>query len=299
MAQLVEHIVHIDGVTGSSPVATTSRTLVNQGFFHFVRPQILKPDPNDTQSSRFRGQIADEGLHPVGALAAHGRRHVSVAVQGERCGVMPHVFLQGLDIIPRHDALDGADADLNVIGDVRTVQAADTIELCEGTGVVVGRVSQELPLCLFSQGFGIHQEQDASHSAELEQAIRCRDCGEGLARARRHLHQCFGPILSKGSIQVPDRGDLAATESGGVKRREMLHVIADGIRLRKPCLERFRPVKGEDGTGTVFHILIIREARQLAGCLISKADLVIRSHIAEGAVGIAAGLSFDHGDVFA
>ena len=79
----------------------------------------------------------------------------------------------------------------------------------------------------------------------------------------------------------------------------MLHVVADGIRLRKPCLKRFRPVKGEDGTGTVFHILIIREARQLAGCLISKADLVIRSHIAEDAVGIAAGLSFDHGDVFA
>ena len=25
MAQLVEHIVHIDGVTGSSPVATTTR----------------------------------------------------------------------------------------------------------------------------------------------------------------------------------------------------------------------------------------------------------------------------------
>ena len=105
MAQLVEHIVHIDGVTGSSPVATTTRTLVNQGFFHFVRPKIPKPDPNDTQSSRLSGQIADEGLHPVGALAAHGRRHVSVAVQGERCGIVPHVFLQGLDIIPRHDAV--------------------------------------------------------------------------------------------------------------------------------------------------------------------------------------------------
>ena len=27
MAQLVEHIVHIDGVTGSSPVATTTKEL--------------------------------------------------------------------------------------------------------------------------------------------------------------------------------------------------------------------------------------------------------------------------------
>ena len=32
LAQLVEHIVHIDGVTGSSPVQTTTRPL--GGFFH-------------------------------------------------------------------------------------------------------------------------------------------------------------------------------------------------------------------------------------------------------------------------
>ena len=32
MAQLVEHIVHIDGVTGSSPVATTT-TPENTSFF--------------------------------------------------------------------------------------------------------------------------------------------------------------------------------------------------------------------------------------------------------------------------
>ena len=103
----VEHIVHIDGVTGSSPVATTTRTLVNQGFFLFSHTQIPKPHPNDTQLSRFRGQIADEGLHPVGAFATHGRRHMSVAIQGERRGVMTHVFLQGFDVIPRHDAVHG------------------------------------------------------------------------------------------------------------------------------------------------------------------------------------------------
>ena len=37
MAQLVEHIVHIDGVTGSSPVATTGKALDFQGFFFFPR----------------------------------------------------------------------------------------------------------------------------------------------------------------------------------------------------------------------------------------------------------------------
>ena len=46
MAQLVEHIVHIDGVTGSSPVATTMKTLDFQGFFHFLQGQIPQPYPN-------------------------------------------------------------------------------------------------------------------------------------------------------------------------------------------------------------------------------------------------------------
>ena len=92
-------------IFSSSPVATTMRTLVNQGFFLYAHTQIPKPHPNDTQLSRFRGQVADEGLHPVGAFATHGRRHVSVAIQGECRGVMPHVFLQGFDVIPRHDAV--------------------------------------------------------------------------------------------------------------------------------------------------------------------------------------------------
>ena len=46
MAQLVEHIVHIDGVTGSSPVATTMKTLDSQGFFRFLQGQIPQPYPN-------------------------------------------------------------------------------------------------------------------------------------------------------------------------------------------------------------------------------------------------------------
>ena len=40
MAQLVEHIVHIDGVTGSSPVATTTtrKPLKIKGFWVFFLP---------------------------------------------------------------------------------------------------------------------------------------------------------------------------------------------------------------------------------------------------------------------
>ena len=38
MAQLVEHIVHIDGVTGSSPVQTTQSSICKgRGFFEITR----------------------------------------------------------------------------------------------------------------------------------------------------------------------------------------------------------------------------------------------------------------------
>ena len=45
---MVEHIVHIDGVTGSSPVATTSRTLVNIMFSRvfFLRFLLKSVDVN-------------------------------------------------------------------------------------------------------------------------------------------------------------------------------------------------------------------------------------------------------------
>ena len=52
MAQLVEHIVHIDGVTGSSPVATTTirpKTQFSDGYFMHntqkqaaIQPKIAK-----------------------------------------------------------------------------------------------------------------------------------------------------------------------------------------------------------------------------------------------------------------
>ena len=68
----------------------------------FLCAEIPKPYPNDTQSSH----VIYEGLHPVCRLPAHGVRHVAVAVQGEGCRVVPHVFLQGFDVVPRPDGID-------------------------------------------------------------------------------------------------------------------------------------------------------------------------------------------------
>ena len=88
-------------LAGSSPVSRTTETLDLQGFPIFLCAEIPKPYPNDTQSSH----VFNEGLHPVCRFAAHGVRHVTVAIQRERCGIMPHVFLQSLDVISRHDAV--------------------------------------------------------------------------------------------------------------------------------------------------------------------------------------------------
>ena len=83
-------------LAGSSPVSRTTETLDLQGFPIFLCAEIPKPYPNDTQSSH----VFNEGLHPVCRFAAHGVRHVTVAIQGERRGIVPHVFLQGLDVVP-------------------------------------------------------------------------------------------------------------------------------------------------------------------------------------------------------
>ena len=80
----------------SSPVSRTTETLDLQGFPIFLCAEIPKPYPNDTQSSH----VFNEGLHPVCRFAAHGVRHMTVAIQGERRGIVAHVFLQGLDVVP-------------------------------------------------------------------------------------------------------------------------------------------------------------------------------------------------------
>ena len=63
MAQLVEHIVHIDGVTGSSPVATTIARQAEMlaGFFSIYSEVIMKSDSKHPLIHQLSicGQIAE------------------------------------------------------------------------------------------------------------------------------------------------------------------------------------------------------------------------------------------------
>ena len=60
MAQLVEHVVHIDGVTGSSPVQTAKKAAyIGRFFIYILQNRLLlasSPGDNSTYFSAFRSQ---------------------------------------------------------------------------------------------------------------------------------------------------------------------------------------------------------------------------------------------------
>ena len=68
-----------------------------------------------------------------------------------------------------------------------------------------------------------------------------------------------GMILRKRSIQIANSCNLAITETGRIKFREMLHVITNGITLSKEGFQRFRAMEREHISGTISLIVIIRK----------------------------------------
>ena len=48
----------------------------------------------------------NEGLHPVCALLAHRFRDMTVTIQGKSRRIMPHVFLNRLDVVPCADGIN-------------------------------------------------------------------------------------------------------------------------------------------------------------------------------------------------
>ena len=68
----------------------------------------------------------------------------------------------------RVHALDGAHADLAVLGDEGQSEALDVVKLGEFAVVVAGHVGHEFLLGLFAQIPGIHQEEDAPGVGVLE-----------------------------------------------------------------------------------------------------------------------------------
>ena len=65
----------------------------------------------------------------------------------------------------------------------------------------------------------------------MKQTVSSRYRGKGLARTCCHLYQCLGAVIREGLIQVVDGVNLALTEAVGVQRREVLHIVPNGIGL--------------------------------------------------------------------
>ena len=64
MAQLVEHIVHIDGVTGSSPVATTTSSVRNdRGFLFAFHSGICRRSPLPSKVRRQNAYNCNKKSH--------------------------------------------------------------------------------------------------------------------------------------------------------------------------------------------------------------------------------------------
>ena len=174
----------------------------------------------------------------------------------------------------------------------------NAVDLRKRPGIITGTVGQEFAFCLFAKAAGIHQEEDAVHLAILQKPIDRCDGSERLACAGRHLNECAGLVVGEGSVQILNGGNLTLAKPRCIQGRKMLHVVAEGIRLFEQRREGFRPVKRKDFAGPVLDIRIIREAGQLIGGFVSKADAVFAFDPLKRAVCIPGGLLLHRGDIF-
>ena len=119
------------------------------------------------------------------------------------------------------DPLNGTDADLDIIRDIGTIQAANAIQFRERAVLIIRAVRQEFAFRLFPKRLGVHQEQNTLHFPVFQKTIACCDRRKSLPRAGRHLHQRLWPIIRKRSIQILNGLDLALPEASSIEGREI------------------------------------------------------------------------------
>ena len=129
------------------------------------------------------------------------------------------------------EALDRADADLAVGGDVARFQALDVVEFGEFAVVVVGQVGHELLFGLFAQVPGVHQEENPLGIGELQEPVDGGDGGEGLARTGRHLDEGAGFVGLEGEFQVVRGVDLAIAQALRREIRQIKQPVSQGLWL--------------------------------------------------------------------
>ena len=68
-------------------------------------------------------------------------------------------------------SLDGPDAHLHILGDIRTFQPPNSIDFREGSLIIIGVVDQELPLRPAPQFLGAHQKQNTVDLGTFQKVV--------------------------------------------------------------------------------------------------------------------------------
>ncbi len=113
------------------------------------------------------------------------------------------------------EALDGADVDLVVAGNVARFEPVHAVELGEFAVIVVGQIGHELLLRLLAKVSGVDEKEDLAGAGVFEQPVDGGDGGEGLARAGGHLDEGARFVLPEGFLERGDGVELTLAQAIG------------------------------------------------------------------------------------
>ena len=146
-------------------------------------------------------------------LAVIDDRHRLFGLHHLRRVDLLHGFIQLLVLQQRVHTLDGADADLAVLGNEGGFQPLHVVQLRKFTVVVTRHVGHKFLLGLFTEIPGVHQEQDPFGVSVLQQTIDRCDGGVCLAGPGRHLDEGPRAVVPQRLFEPFNRCDLARPEA--------------------------------------------------------------------------------------
>ena len=154
-------------------------------------------------------------------------------------------FVQLLALQDRVHPLDGADADLAVVGDVRRFKALDIVKLGKLAVVVRRHVGHKLLFGLFTEVLGVYKEEDSFGVCVFEQPVNRGNGRVGFAGPCSHLNEGTWLVFFEGLLEVHNGVDLARPEPLGIQFRQSLETLTQWTRLTEPVRHGLRPVKAE------------------------------------------------------
>ena len=258
--------------------------------FHDLPPEVV---------DRLVAFIDDHEIEELGRdfSAVNDRKRLAAAL-----GALGGIFIFGrlIEIAALENgihALDGAYADLSILGHMARGETGDGVKLGELAVVVRWRVSKKFLLGLLGQVAGVDEKEHAFGTGVFEEAVDRADRGEGFARAGGHLHEGTRFGSAKRRLQLRDGIDLALAESGRIKRRQISQTVPQGTARGEPFTQRLRTMKRKDLARAGLGVALVGEAGEHAGGFVKKRERrAVGLHPLQLGGGVFGGLVFDAGD---